>query len=54
MVIAQGGEMGGWSLYVKNGAPRFAYNFLGREISRSLAPIACHPEKGDTPLRVCL
>ena len=31
VVIAQGGEMGGWSLYVKNGAPRFAWNFLGRE-----------------------
>ena len=32
VVIAQGGEMGGWSLYVKDGAPRFAWNFLGREI----------------------
>jgi arylsulfatase len=32
VVIAQGGEMGGWSLYAKNGAPHFAYNFLGREI----------------------
>jgi arylsulfatase len=31
VVIAQGGEMGGWSLYAKDGAPRFAYNFLGRE-----------------------
>ncbi|MGC2527340.1 MAG: hypothetical protein WA639_06310, partial [Candidatus Acidiferrum sp.] len=32
VVIAQGGEMGGWSLYVKDGAPRFAWNFLGREV----------------------
>ena len=24
--------MGGWSLYVKERAPRFAWNFLGREI----------------------
>ena len=32
VVIAQGGEMGGWSLYVTDGAPRFAWNFLGREI----------------------
>ena len=24
--------MGGWSLYVKDGAPRFAWNYLGREI----------------------
>ena len=31
VVLAQGGEMGGWSLYVKDGAPKFAYNFLGRE-----------------------
>ena len=38
VVIAQGGEMGGWSLYVKNGAPRFAYNFLGREISKIVGP----------------
>ncbi len=34
VVIAQGGEMGGWSLYAKDGAPRFAYNFLGREITK--------------------
>ncbi len=38
VVIAQGGEMGGWSLYVKNGGPRFAYNFLGREISKIVGP----------------
>ncbi len=31
VIIAQGGEMGGWSLYVKDGAPRFAWNYLGRE-----------------------
>ena len=38
VVIAQGGEMGGWSLYVKDGAPRFAYNFLGREIYKIVGP----------------
>jgi arylsulfatase len=28
-VIAQGGRFGGWSLYVKDGVPAYAYNFLG-------------------------
>ena len=38
VVLAQGGEMGGWSLYVKDGAPRFAYNFLGRETYKIAGP----------------
>ena len=38
VVIAQGGEMGGWSLYAKDGTPRFAYNFLGREIYKIAGP----------------
>ena len=29
VIIAQGGMHGGWSLYVKDGKPNFAYNFLG-------------------------
>ncbi|MDP1535016.1 MAG: hypothetical protein Q8L92_15680, partial [Rubrivivax sp.] len=28
-VIAQGGRFGGWSLYVKDGVPGYAYNYLG-------------------------
>ena len=28
-LIAQGGRFGGWSLYVKDGAPAYDYNFLG-------------------------
>jgi arylsulfatase len=28
-VVAQGGRFGGWSLYVKDGAPGYDYNFLG-------------------------
>ena len=43
VVIAQGGEMGGWSLYVKNGAPRFAWNFLGREIYKIAGALDCPP-----------
>ncbi len=38
VVIAQGGEMGGWSLYVKDGAPRFAWNYLGRETYKIAGP----------------
>ena len=26
VIIAQGGRFGGWSLYVKDGAPKNAYN----------------------------
>jgi arylsulfatase len=29
VIIAQGGMHAGWSLYVKDGKPKFAYNFLG-------------------------
>ena len=29
VIIAQAGRFGGWSLYLKDGKPRFAYNFLG-------------------------
>ena len=43
VVIAQGGVMGGWSLYAKDGAPRFACTFLGREIYTSPAPLVCRP-----------
>jgi arylsulfatase len=29
VIIAQGGSHSGWSLYVKDGKPAFAYNYLG-------------------------
>ncbi|HET6211260.1 MAG TPA: hypothetical protein VFE14_00155 [Micromonosporaceae bacterium] len=29
VVIAQGGEFGGWSLYLKEGRPRYCYNLFG-------------------------
>ena len=28
-MIAQGGAFAGWSLYVKDGKPRYCYNTLG-------------------------
>jgi arylsulfatase A-like enzyme len=29
VIVAQGGSIGGWSLYVLNGKPRYCYNLLG-------------------------
>ena len=29
VIVAQGGGIGGWSLYVKDGRPRYCYNLLG-------------------------
>src|SRR5215218_1168441 len=29
VIIAQGGSVGGWSLYLKDGKPRYCYNLLG-------------------------
>jgi arylsulfatase len=42
-ILAQGGRFGGWSLYVKDGVPAYAYNFLGLQqtsivASKPLAP----------------
>lgn len=31
-IIAQAGRFGGWSFYVENGVPAYAYNWLGIEI----------------------
>jgi len=30
VIIAQGGSIGGWSLYLKDGKPRYCYNLLGK------------------------
>ena len=29
VIVAQGGRFGGWSLYVKDGTPMYAYNYVG-------------------------
>jgi arylsulfatase len=41
VILAQGGRFGGWSLYVKDNRPVYAYNYLGQEIYtvRSTAPL---------------
>jgi arylsulfatase len=31
VIVAQGGAFGGWSLYAKDGAPTYCYNFFGLE-----------------------
>jgi arylsulfatase A-like enzyme len=33
VIVAQGGRFGGWSLYVKDGVPTYAYNYLGLDTS---------------------
>ena len=38
VVLAQGGKTGGWSLYVSDGQPRFAYNWLARETYKIAGP----------------
>jgi hypothetical protein len=32
VVLSQAGQTGGWSLYVKDGKPKYAYNWLAREM----------------------
>ena len=48
VIIAHGGHTGGWSLYVKKGQPKFAYNWFGREIYEVTAP---KPLPGREPSR---
>jgi arylsulfatase len=43
VIVAQGGAFGGWSLYAKDGKPKYCYNYLGLE--------RFHVE-GDTPIPV--
>jgi arylsulfatase A-like enzyme len=38
VILAQAGRFGGWSLYVKDGKPTYAYNFLGLSKYKVTAP----------------
>ena len=40
VIVQQGGRFGGWSLYVKEGKPVFAYNYLGLETTRAISESA--------------
>ena len=53
VILAQGGAHSGWSLYVKDGKPKFAYNFLGAVTTiASDEPLPAGPVTLD--LRFCL
>ena len=40
VILAQAGRFGGWSLYLKDGKPTYAYNFLGLETYTVASPKA--------------
>jgi arylsulfatase len=40
VILAQGGRFGGWSLYVKDGTPRYTYNYLGLQRMTIASPEA--------------
>jgi len=44
-ILVQGGRFGGWALYVDNGVPAYAYNFLGLERSTVASTKALSPGK---------
>jgi arylsulfatase len=44
-ILAQGGRFGGWSLYIKDGVPGYAYNFLGLEQTSIVADKPLAPGK---------
>jgi hypothetical protein len=46
-IIAQGGRLGGWSLYVKNGVPAYDYNFLGLQRTSVTSPRKLAPGKAE-------
>ncbi len=40
VILSQGGRFGGWSVYVKDGKPMYAYNFVGLSGSKVASPKA--------------
>src|SRR5260370_27897992 len=49
VIIAQAGKFGGWSLYLKDGKPMYAYNFLGFKTYKVAATKA--PPAGKATIR---
>jgi arylsulfatase len=45
VILAQGGRFGGWSFWVKNGAPMYSYNFLGLEMFQVAGKESMKPGK---------
>ena len=40
VILSQGGQFGGWSLYVKDGKPMYTYNYVGLSASKVASPKA--------------
>ena len=51
VVVAQGGRFGGWSLYVVDGVPSYAYNYVGRDLTRVGATEPMAPGRHDLVVR---
>jgi arylsulfatase len=51
VVVAQGGRFGGWSLYVVDGVPSYAYNYVGRDLTRVRATEPMAPGRHDLVVR---
>ncbi len=47
VLVAQGGRFGGWSLYVKDGKPAYAYNYVGLDVTTVTSDTAL-PASGKT------
>lgn len=45
VILSQAGRFGGWSLYVKEGKPTYAYNFLGLKTTKIAGKDALPPGK---------
>jgi arylsulfatase len=45
VILAQAGRFGGWSLYLKDGKPTYAYNFLGLKTTKIASAEALPPGK---------
>ena len=53
VILSQAGQGGGWSLYVKDGKPKYAYNWLACDVYGGGYGIVAH-RQGHVRLRICL
>jgi arylsulfatase A-like enzyme len=51
VLVAQGGRFGGWSLYVVDGRPAYAYNCYGRELTTVRSTEALTPGAHEVTMR---
>ncbi len=50
VIVAQGGRFGGWSLFVKDGTPKFTYNYLGLKSDTATANVKL--QKGKSTVKM--